>query len=177
MTNELVDRYFADIYEEILRSLEAKKGGPFGAGVVINDELVALGTNEVLATTDVSRHAEVVTLSKATKKLDSFHLKGGVLLSSHLPCLMCYHAVKWALIGKVYYVYTYEETQNLFSFFGDSNFLHDLGLESDFCHNDPGIEYVHYSSPKIQELYFEKLPKIWKEKYEAELTAYDVSKA
>lgn len=174
MQNRILDEYFEKIYEAILRSLEAKKGGPFGAAVVQNDKLIAVGTNEVLASTDVSRHAEVVTLSKATKKLGQVHIKDGILLSTHLPCLMCYHAAKWAEISKVYFIYGYEETQNTFSFQGDIHFLNDLGLKGDFYLQDPSVEYIKYHSDLIQKLYFEELPKIWKEKYEAELSAYDV---
>lgn len=174
MTKEAIDAYFHEIYEAILRSLAEGNGGPFGAGLAADGKLIAVGTNHVLAETDVSRHAEVETLALATKKLGTVHIDGGVLLSSHFPCLMCYHAIKWANVKSGYYIFDYDETENLFGFKGDSAFLADLRLAPDFHCGDASVKWEKFDSPRIREDYYGNLVHIWNEKYSKSLGSYDV---
>jgi tRNA(Arg) A34 adenosine deaminase TadA len=175
MTDKLIDEGFVKIYDTLINSLDKGYGGPFGAGVFINSKAVAIGTNEVLKTGDVSRHAEVVTISKATKKLSQLHIPDAVLLSSHFPCLMCYHTIKWAMIKKFYYIFSIEETERLFSFTGDRAFLENLSITQKSFDNDPSIEIIKYDSPVIREYFYGKLVENWNRKYREKLVAYDIS--
>lgn len=75
--------------------------GPFGAVVVIGDEVVAEGTNRVTADLDPSAHAEVVAIRAACRRLETFELPGAVLYSSCEPCPMCLATALWARVDRV----------------------------------------------------------------------------
>ena len=79
----------------------ADGGGPFGALVVRDGELLATGTNQVTPTLDPTAHAEVVAIRAACKTLDSFRLDGCLLVSSCEPCPMCFASALWARVERV----------------------------------------------------------------------------
>ena len=79
------------------------KGGPFGAVVVKNGEVVGRGSNRVTNTNDPTAHAEVVAIRDACKNLESFQLDGCDIYTSCEPCPMCLGAIYWARPDKVYY--------------------------------------------------------------------------
>ena len=81
----------------------ANGGGPFGAVIVRNGEVVATGTNRVTASCDPTAHAEVSAIRSACAKLGTFKLEGCVIYSSCEPCPMCLGAIYWAHIDKIYY--------------------------------------------------------------------------
>jgi guanine deaminase len=83
--------------------MEAGFGGPFGAVIVKNGEIIARGYNNVLATNDPTAHAEVDAIRKACKALDTPDLTGCELYTSCEPCPMCLGAIYWARPDKVYY--------------------------------------------------------------------------
>ena len=64
-------------------------GGPFGAVVVRDGELVSTGQNRVTPTLDPTAHAEVQAIRAACRELGTFTLAGCVLYSSCEPCPMC----------------------------------------------------------------------------------------
>lgn len=76
-------------------------GGPFGAVIVKNGEIIARAHNEVTLTNDPTAHAEVRAIQKASAFLQSFSLHDCVLYSSCEPCPMCLGAIYWAKIPKV----------------------------------------------------------------------------
>jgi tRNA(Arg) A34 adenosine deaminase TadA len=76
-------------------------GGPFGAVIVRDGELVATGVNQVTTGLDPSAHAEVVAIRAACRKLGDFKLTGCVLLSSCEPCPMCMATALWARLDRV----------------------------------------------------------------------------
>lgn len=78
-------------------------GGPFGAVVVKDGQVVATGVNRVTANNDPTAHAEVSAIRAACTKLGTFDLSGCVIYSSCEPCPMCLGAIYWAHIDKVYY--------------------------------------------------------------------------
>jgi len=71
-------------------------GGPFGAVVVKDGEVVATGVNQVTATNDPTAHAEVTAIRNACAKLGIFQLNGCTIYSSCEPCPMCLTAILWA---------------------------------------------------------------------------------
>ena len=70
-------------------------GGPFGAVVVRNGEVLATGVNRVTADNDPTSHAEVNAIRGACKALGHFQLTGCVLYTSCEPCPMCLGAIYW----------------------------------------------------------------------------------
>ncbi|HXN64188.1 MAG TPA: deaminase [Candidatus Acidoferrales bacterium] len=79
------------------------RGGPFGAVIVRNGEIVAEGTNQVTSTNDPTAHAEVAAIREACRKLNDFQLSGCDLYSSAEPCPMCLGAIYWARPARVFY--------------------------------------------------------------------------
>lgn len=78
-------------------------GGPFGAVIVKDGEIIAEGHNEVTSSNDPTAHAEVVAIRRACEKLGSFQLDGCIIYTSCEPCPMCLGAIYWARPEKVYY--------------------------------------------------------------------------
>jgi tRNA(Arg) A34 adenosine deaminase TadA len=76
-------------------------GGPFGALVVRDGEVVSTGVNRVTANLDPTAHAEVVAIRAACQELGTFKLDGCVLVSSCEPCPMCLSSALWARVDKV----------------------------------------------------------------------------
>jgi guanine deaminase len=78
-------------------------GGPFGAIIVKNGEIVAEGVNRVTCDNDPTAHAEVQAIRAACAKLGNFELKGCEIYTSCEPCPMCFSAIYWARLDKVYF--------------------------------------------------------------------------
>lgn len=88
-------------------------GGPFAALVVKDNQIIATGTNRVLADQDPTAHAEVVAIRKACAVLGSFQIDDCLLITSCEPCPMCLGAIYWARPSKVYYCNTREEAAEI----------------------------------------------------------------
>ncbi|MDQ1363542.1 MAG: guanine deaminase [Pseudomonadota bacterium] len=81
----------------------AKGGGPFGAVIVRNSEIIGSGFNQVTLNNDPTAHAEIMAIREACKTLQNFNLDGCTLYSSCEPCPMCLSAIYWAHISRVVY--------------------------------------------------------------------------
>ncbi len=81
----------------------AKGGGPFGAVIVRNGEVLATGVNRVTANCDPTAHAEVCAIRNACAKLGTFKLDGCTIYASCEPCPMCLSAIYWAHIDRLFY--------------------------------------------------------------------------
>jgi tRNA(Arg) A34 adenosine deaminase TadA len=79
------------------------RGGPFGAVVVRDGEIVGEGSNLVTSSNDPTAHAEVVAIRAAAGKLGTFLLAGCELYTSCEPCPMCLAAAYWARVDAVYF--------------------------------------------------------------------------
>ena len=84
-------------------------GGPFGAIVVKDGEIIGQGVNKVTATNDPTAHAEIVAIREAAKTLDTFNLEGCEIYASCEPCPMCLGAIYWARINMLYYAGTKDD--------------------------------------------------------------------
>ena len=84
-------------------------GGPFGAVVVKNGEIVGEGYNQVTSTNDPTAHAEVVAIRNACLKLESFQLDECVLYTSCEPCPMCLGAIYWARPKQIFFAATHTD--------------------------------------------------------------------
>ena len=91
------------------QGMQSNEGGPFGAVVVKDGEIVGRGNNQVTSTNDPTGHAEVVAIRDACKNLNTFQLDGCELYTSCEPCPMCLGAIYWARPDKVYYANTRED--------------------------------------------------------------------
>lgn len=106
------------------RGMRAGEGGPFGAVIVRDGEVVAEGTNTVVASLDPTCHAEIVAIRRATAALGTFDLSGCELYVNGEPCPMCVGAIHWARLDRVYYATTREDAAAIG--FDDSRILEEL---------------------------------------------------
>jgi len=88
---------------EAEKNLLSMDGGPFGACVVRKGEILAVGRSTVLRDKNASCHAEINAIHRASKAMDSFDLTNCEIFSTTEPCPMCFSAIHWARIGKVYF--------------------------------------------------------------------------
>jgi tRNA(Arg) A34 adenosine deaminase TadA len=78
-------------------------GGPFGAVVVRQGEIVATGVNLVTSTNDPTAHAEVIAIRAACKALGGFQLNGCEVYTSCEPCPMCLAALYWSRCDAIFF--------------------------------------------------------------------------
>jgi tRNA(Arg) A34 adenosine deaminase TadA len=83
--------------------MEAGEGGPFGAVVVKDGQILGEGWNRVTSTCDPTAHAEVVAIRLACEQLGTFSLKGCEIYTSCEPCPMCLAAIYWARLDRIWY--------------------------------------------------------------------------
>jgi len=104
-------------------------GGPFGAVIVRDGEIIAVAGNCVTSTNDPTAHAEVVAIREACKTLDTFDLSGCEIFASCEPCPMCLGAILWARIGRLYYAADRNDAAR--AGFDDELFYRELSLSND----------------------------------------------
>ena len=100
----------------------ANGGGPFGAVIVRDGEVIATGTNRVTATCDPTAHAEVSAIRAACAKLKEFKLSGCTIYSSCEPCPMGLSALYWAGVERIFYGNTKSDAKAI-NF--DDSFIYD----------------------------------------------------
>ena len=103
-------------------NLKTNVGGPFGACIVKNGEIIGKGSNHVLKNNDPTAHAEIMAIRDACKSISSYDLSGCELYTSCYPCPMCLSAIIWSNIKHVYYGNTKEDAAN-------------IGFRDDFIYN------------------------------------------
>jgi tRNA(Arg) A34 adenosine deaminase TadA len=79
------------------------RGGPFGAVIVRDGEIVGSGANLVTATNDPTAHGEIVAIRDACAALGTFRLIGCHIYTSCEPCPMCLAAIYWARCDAIFY--------------------------------------------------------------------------
>lgn len=102
--------------------MEAGEGGPFGAVVVRDGEIVAEGWNCVTTVNDPTAHAEVVAIRRACERLATFKLDDCDIYTNCEPCPMCLAAIYWARMRTIYYGVTREDAAAI-GF--DDSFIYD----------------------------------------------------
>ncbi|MBQ5836400.1 MAG: nucleoside deaminase [Alistipes sp.] len=97
-------------------------GGPFGAVIVRDREVIATGTNRVTANNDPTAHAEVNAIRSACAKEGTFKLEGCTCYTSCEPCPMCLAALYWAGVERIFYGNTKDDAKAI-NF--DDSFIYD----------------------------------------------------
>ena len=107
-----------------------RKGGPFGAVIVKDDEIIATAHNTVIESVDATAHAEVNAIRLASKNLNTHDLSNCILYTSAEPCPMCLSAIIWANIKEVYYANTKRDVDEI-GFRDDKIYEYIKGNEKD----------------------------------------------
>jgi guanine deaminase len=136
-----------------VENAKSGQGGPYGAIVVKDNQLIAASGNKVTSTIDPTAHAEVMAIRLACKKLNDFQLQGCILYSSCEPCPMCLGAIYWARLAKVYFACSRHDAAAA-NF--DDSFIYD---EISVLPHQRSIAMLHLSLPDAMQPF-----NIWAEK-------------
>jgi guanine deaminase len=120
-----------------LRKMRDNQGGPFGALIVRDGEVIAEGWNQVTSASDPTAHAEVVAIRKACVGLKTFSLDGCDIYTNCEPCPMCLGAIYWAHIRCIYYSSTRVDAAR-------------IGFDDDFIYREIGIAPDRRTIPAIR---------------------------
>ncbi len=128
-------------------------GGPFGAVIARDGEIIAKSSNSVTLLNDPTAHAEVSCIRKACQKLNTFDLTGCVIYTSCEPCPMCLGAIYWAHIGKIFYANNRKDAA-------------DIDFDDDFIYQELDKPFEQRATPIIPLLRDEAIGvfKMWSEK-------------
>jgi len=107
-------------------------GGPFGAVIARDGEIIATGVNRVTDSNDPTAHAEVSAIRAAAAKLGKFNLSGCEIYTSCEPCPMCLGAIYWARLDKIYFANNKTDAKNIG--FDDSFIYDELALPLNLRH-------------------------------------------
>lgn len=81
-----------------------KKGDvPIGAVVVKNDKIISKAFNKKEKNRNAIEHAEILAITKACKKLKTWHLEDCTLYTTVEPCMMCCGAIIQSRIANLVY--------------------------------------------------------------------------
>ncbi|MCD6640210.1 MAG: nucleoside deaminase [Nocardioides sp.] len=119
----------------------AAGGGPFGAVVVRDGELVATGVNRVTIDLDPTAHAEVSAIRAACRALGDFSLAGCTLYSSCEPCPLCAASALWARLDRMGVAADRHDAARVG--FDDRNFYELLGT-------DPAAWPMHVVAHRVE---------------------------
>ncbi len=108
-----MNKYMKIADELAQQNILTNDGGPFGAVIIKNNEIVGKGNNQVVLKNDSTAHAEIVAIRDACKNLGTFDLTGCEIYTSCYPCPMCLSAIIWSNIKMVYYGNTKEDAEKI----------------------------------------------------------------
>lgn len=135
-------------------SIESVKngGGPFGAVIVKDGEIISATSNSVTQTNDPTAHAEVNAIRMATQKLNTFDLSGCEIYTSCEPCPMCLGAIYWARLDKIYFANNKTDAKN-------------IGFDDSFIYEEIDKPYEKRNIKTIQMMRKEALEafKLWQD--------------
>lgn len=134
-------------------------GGPYGAVIVKNGEVIAASGNCVTINKDPTAHAEIMAIRQACNELDNFQLKGCILYSSCEPCPMCLGAIYWARLRQVYFACNRQDAAK--AGFDDSFIYNEIQMQADKRHipmrqinvDNAGKPFFDWNSQKNKVLY------------------------
>ncbi len=112
----------------------ANGGGPFGALIARNGEIIAEASNSVTLSNDPTAHAEVSAIRKACQNLGTFNLSGCVIFTSCEPCPMCLGAIYWARLDKIFYANTRKDAAA-------------IGFDDEFLYKELALQPQYRSKP------------------------------
>ena len=97
------DEYYMKLAYKYAKLAYEKDEVPVGAVIVKNNIVLAKSYNLVETLTDVTAHAEMISITSATNKINSKYLAGCTLYVTLEPCVMCFEALIMSRISKIVY--------------------------------------------------------------------------
>lgn len=106
---------------------------PVGCVIVKDGKIIARAHNLKESMTDTTKHAEIIAIQKASKKLQSWRLLDCDLYVTLEPCAMCAGAIIQSRIRNVYYGTNDLKTGavgSVFNLFDDYTFNHHVEYQA-----------------------------------------------
>lgn len=97
------DEYYMKLAYKYAKLAYEKDEVPVGAVIVKNNIVLAKSYNLVETLTDVTAHAEMISITSATNKINSKYLIDCTLYVTLEPCVMCFEALIMSRISKIVY--------------------------------------------------------------------------
>ena len=97
------DSFMREAIRLSVEKMREGRGGPFGAIIVKDGQIVGRGWNEVTTANDPTAHAEIVAIRAACQALNTFQIHGCEVYSSCEPCPMCLAAIYWSRPERVFF--------------------------------------------------------------------------
>lgn len=116
-------KFMKEAVIEAQKGINNHHGGPFGCIIVKDGKIVGRGHNQVLLNHDATCHGEMMAIRDASKNLGTHDLTNCELYTTGYPCPMCFGAIRWANIDKIYYGCNTTDTENIG--FRDKKFYED----------------------------------------------------
>ena len=102
-----------EFMELAIQLSKESEGGPFGAVITKNNNIISESSNGVVPNKDATAHAEMCAIRSACKKIDTHCLNGCILYTSCEPCCMCLSACYWAGISEIYYANSRKDAESI----------------------------------------------------------------
>jgi len=95
------DDYWMRIALEEANSAAKNNEVPVGAVLILENEMISRGHNQLISSLDPTAHAEIKCIRDAAKKINNYRLNGATLYVTLEPCAMCLSAIAHARLKKV----------------------------------------------------------------------------
>ena len=119
-----MNEYYMNI--AIKEAKKALKNGevPVGAVIVKNNKIISKGYNKKESKNNAIKHAEIIAIEKACKKIKNWRLEDCVIYVTMEPCMMCCGAIEQSRIKKIVYGVKNEK-------YGYTQYLKNIKIESE----------------------------------------------
>ena len=122
--------YMELAYKEALKAYKRKEV-PIGAVIVKEGKVITKSYNQKEKKHQVTKHAEIIAIEKASKKLKNWRLENCELYTTLEPCPMCLGAIIQSRIKTVYYVISADNSHLDFFESKNTNFV-KLNLDNKY---------------------------------------------
>ena len=136
-----------------IENVSSGRGGPFGAIVLKEGDVIAEGVNCVTQLNDPTAHAEVIAVRQACRKLKMFELTGCEIYTSCEPCPMCLGAIYWARLARLFFGNTAADAAK-------------VGFDDSLIYSEISEPHSQRKIPMVQMMHEEALQafRAWEEK-------------
>lgn len=127
------EKFMKEALKEAKRAYE-KEEIPVGAVIVRDNKIIARAYNQKEEKRDTTKHAEIIAIQKASKKIDDWRLQDCEMYVTLEPCSMCAGAIIQARIKKIYIGTMDEKTGacgSVLNLLEDYKFNHKVEIEKD----------------------------------------------
>ncbi len=131
-------KYIDLAYKEALKGAQMDEV-PIGAVIVKENKVIAKAHNLKEKKQNATQHAEIVAITKASKKINDWHLDGCSLYVTLEPCVMCAGAIIQSRIKEVIYAAkdkkggAMESTLSLYEIKGFNHYPKAIYCEDEKC--------------------------------------------